>query len=119
MNPNEGNYTVMLGQLDDNMALFANERSFVLCVCTEDPSLWKPKYYYAEIGDAIRGYVRHKIKSQNNTKGTPEIEKLIESVQALEKRLGDLGENMTKMWYDWLNDPIEQTCRAYNKKVKE
>lgn len=86
----------ILGNLDKKTRLDATQHAFVIkekTKATDGTISWTSKYYYSEIGDAIRGYARHVLRRPSMAKHLDgDIKTLIELISKLEKTIKKMGD---------------------------
>ena len=103
--------TFILGKLDRKTILVACPHSFVIKERIKNVKgeyHWVGKYYYSEIGDAIRGYARHVLRRSSGTRIlNGNIKDLIGRIEALENTIKTIGEQLTKTWTKRMKDPVE------------
>lgn len=77
---------IVLCYLDKNTRIVASEHSFTVQERhkAKDQEMWVGKYFYSEVGDAVRGFVRHALRK-------PEVvSKLDGSIQSLVNKITEL-----------------------------
>jgi hypothetical protein len=98
----------VLCNLDKSTQLVAANESFVLRVRTKDGEQWISKYFYYEIGDVVRGYVRHMLRSEETAKTLDgSIRTLINAIEKLESTVKDTSIKMKEAWANQIKDPVE------------
>ena len=103
--------TFVLGKLDKKTLLVATQTSFVIKEkrkTAEGEAVWTSRYYYSEIGDAIRGYVRHLLRRPGTAKHLDgNLKTLIDVVTNLENTIKKVGDKLNLDFAERLEDPIE------------
>lgn len=106
---NTENY--VLGQLDYKTRLVAAPQCFILkesTVTKDGKIVWKSKFFYGELGDAIHGYVRHLFRDHATTKSlTGSVQLLINAINKLENTIHDTGLKLMDDWDERMRDPVE------------
>jgi len=101
----------LLGKFDDDTALVATPNSFVIRERVHTKTgkeMWANKYYYTEIGDAVRGYARLALRQKKRAAGLHgSLPRLIEIVNKLEGTIKTIGDRLAKALGERLKDPIE------------
>jgi hypothetical protein len=100
----------VLGKLDKKTLLVATQHAFVIKerVKIKDKEEWVGKYYYSEIGDALRGYARHALRRPEEAKKLDgSIAQLITRVTELENAVKEIGEKLNTEWISRMRDPVE------------
>jgi hypothetical protein len=101
----------ILGKLDKKTLLVATSRAFVIKerVKAGDGEVgWTSKYFYSEIGDAIRGYARHLLRRPSTAKHLDgDIKTLIDVIGKLEKTIKKVGDKLNLQFAERLQDPVE------------
>ena len=103
----------VLCKLDSKYSLFASKCSFIIKERIkqkdeESEDAWIGKYFYSDLDDAIRGYLRHKLRSKSvSKKVNGDLNKLLEVIEELNKSMHDLFSNFEKEMVDKLRDPVE------------
>ena len=103
---------VILGVLDNKTRLAADSHCFVLqdLIDTKDGKVWVGKYFYSQLGDAIRGYIKRKArKSGKKVISSKPLLDLIDLITSLEKTVKEVGENLEKQFDKIKNDPVEKS----------
>ena len=100
----------VLGRLDKKTMLVATKHSFVLQerVKVKDESHWVGRYYYSNLPEAIKGYVRRKLRRPENAKeldGT--LKALITMINNLENTVKEIGSKLSAEWEARIQDPVE------------
>jgi hypothetical protein len=102
----------ILVELDKKTVLAANSYSFILKEKIKGKNgevILQSKYYYSELGDAVRGYAKHVMRRPSTIKrldGT--IENLITIIGKLENTIKKVGDKLNATFADRLNDPVER-----------
>jgi hypothetical protein len=80
---------------------------------------WVNKFYYAEIEDALKGYVRRTLKNPKFAASLDgKIQSLISAIENLEKTVKETAKNIKDGWDSRLLDPIEAClAKVENKNV--
>lgn len=103
--------TFILGRLDKKTILAASPHAFIIkerIKTTDGTEAWASKYYYAEIGDAIRGYARHLLRRPSTAKHLDgSLQSLIDLITKLETTIKKVGEKLNAEFAERLKDPIE------------
>lgn len=109
----------ILGSLDKDTRLVADKHCFMLQkeIKAKDGSMvWYSAYFYSSLGDALRGFIKHKARKAGlkvpNSKPMLDILDLIAS---LERTVLEVGDKLSKEWQSIVSDPIE---RVIIEKVK-
>ena len=108
----------LLGRLDESTRLIATPTAFVIQErkMQEEKEAWTSKFYYGEIGDAIRGYVRSTLRNPKRTAQLDgKINSLISSIENLEKTVKEVAVNIKAEWDVRLQDPIESHLACLRK----
>jgi hypothetical protein len=110
-------HTVLLCQLDKKTQLVANNHAFVIKKLVKVKSKdgdaaeiitdsWVSQYFYADIGDAVRGYVKHALrKPQTELNG--DICALVATIEKLEGTIKTTAVDFQKAWNDRMQDPVD------------
>jgi hypothetical protein len=101
----------ILGKLDKKTILVATPHAFVIKerIKSADGEVgWASKYYYSEIGDAIRGYARHLLRRPSTAKHLDgNLKTLIDLIVKLESTIKKVGDKLNLEFAERLEDPIE------------
>jgi hypothetical protein len=109
-------YTFVMCQLDKKTLLAATPTCFVLkervkVKSSDDVNeqyTWVSKYYYSELGDALRGYVKHKLRKPETAKDLDgSILNLIKVIEKLETIVTVTGNRLVESWDKRMCDPVE------------
>lgn len=104
-------YSIVIGRLDRDTLLAASSEAFILRERTKGNNgqiIWLDRYFYTEIGDALRGYVRRTLRRPEEAKKLDgNIHALITKISELEDAVKDVGIQLAVKWSERLNDPIE------------
>jgi len=110
--------SLLLGKLDANTRLVTTENSFVIQEDTSkanEKECWVNRFYYAEIEDALKGYIRRTLKNPKFASSLDgKINSLIAAIENLEKTVKEIAKNIKDGWDSRLLDPVE----AYLAKVE-
>lgn len=101
MKPRTGEIIVTLAQLSPNIRLVAGPKSFMLAVKTKAKGevFYKTKYYYSDIGEALRGFMRYICKLPLEEHGkVPKIKRLLKRLDYLDKKISEVGSALTAEW---------------------
>lgn len=105
-----------LCDLDNRTQLRAGKNCFVLTHKGEDKHI--NKYFYSEIGDALRGYARNILKDPAKVKQLGgKVTNLMKLIKELEKTIDKVGTDLQLKWEEVFSDPVE--CAIIKKKVGE
>jgi len=108
---NKKQESFVLGKLDKKTLLVATPQAFVIKEKTKKSDgeiAWANKYYYSELGDAIRGYARHALRRPSTAKHLDgNLKKLIDIVMKLESTIKKVGDRLSVKFEEQLQDPIE------------
>ena len=103
--------SLLLGKLDANTRLVTTENSFVIQENKSGPNekeCWVNKFYYGEIEDAIRGYIRKTLKNPKFASQLDgRLQSLISAIENLEKTVKEVAKNIKEGWDARLLDPVE------------
>jgi len=104
--------TFLLGKLDKKTILVATPRAFVIKekirAGDDSEDNWVSKYYYSEIGDAIRGYARHLLRRPSTAKHLDgSLKTLIDLISRLETTIKKIGDKLNVQFAERLQDPVE------------
>jgi len=101
----------VLVKLDKKTVLAATQHSFVIKAkvkMKDGGTTWLSKYYYSELGDAIRGYARYVLRRPSTAKHLDgEMKSLIEVVGKLENTIKQIGDKINLDFAVRLEDPVE------------
>ena len=106
-------YTI-LGILDKKTRLVADSHSFVIqeMIKTKDGYIWVGKWFYSWLGDAIKGYIKHKARTSNkNVINSKPLLDIIDLIDSLEKTIKEVGDSLSKQFAIIRNDPVEKAIR--------
>lgn len=105
---------IILGLLDKKTRIVADSHCFIVqeIVKTKDGDLWAGKYFYSQLGDAIRGYIKHKARSSKKKiiSSKPLLD-LLDLIASLEKTVKEVGERLEKQFTEIRNDPVEKAIK--------
>jgi hypothetical protein len=94
-----------------NTLLTASAEAFIIRERSkrgDGTTVWADRYFYTEIGDALRGYVRRTLRRPEEAKKLDgNIHALINKIADLEESVKNVGEHLNAHWIERLNDPIE------------
>jgi len=101
----------VLGKLDKNTMLTATSNAFIIkekITAPDGEVRWISKYYYSELGDAIRGYARHLLRRPSTAKHLDgSITTLIDTITKLENTVKKVGDKLNLDFAARLEDPVE------------
>ena len=108
----------LLCQLDKTTQLVVNAHAFVIKKLSKVKKkdgeqtiiieTWLPKYYYSEIGDAVRGYVKHALLSADGIKELDgSVPTLVKALEHMEATVKTISKEFTDMWNERMKDPVE------------
>lgn len=101
----------ILCQLDKTTVLAATAKSYTIRerVKTKDGEyVWVSKYFYSEIGDAVRGYAKYALRRKKSKKKLDgSIGALISQIKKLEARVEKIGTMIDNTIRELERDPIE------------
>jgi len=104
-----------LCNLDHSTQLRAGKDCFVLSHKASNGYI--NKYFYAEIGDALRGYARNILKDPAKVKRLDgNVANLMKLIKQLEQTMTKVGDDLQATWEEQLADPVE--CAIIKKKVR-
>lgn len=112
----------LMVKLDKNTILVASPHSFVIRerTKTKDGDLWVGKYYYSEIGDAVRGYARHMLRRpEEGKKLDGNMQTLINQLAAWETAIREVGQKIAEKWEAAMSDPVEAMLMKKGMKKNE
>jgi len=100
----------ILGLLDSHTRLVSDTHTFIiqkLRITKDKQAVWTSHYYYAEIGDAIRGYAKYsaRVKGRKMPNTKPLLD-LLDLVKNLELSIYKVGDRLSKEWSSISQDPI-------------
>ena len=105
---------IVLGLLDKKTRLVADSHCFIMqeIVNTKDGDIWVGKYFYSQLGDVIRGYIKRKARKAGKTviSSKPLLD-IIDLIASLEKTVKEVGESLEKQFAEIKNDPIEKSIK--------
>jgi hypothetical protein len=91
--------------------LVATQAAFVIKEKVKEANgkaVWVSKYYYSEIGDAIRGYARHLLRRRSTAKHLDgELKTLVDVIVRLEKTIKKIGAKLNLQFAERIKDPVE------------
>ena len=105
---------IILGLLDKKTRLVADSHCFIVqeTVNTKDGEIWVGKWFYSWLGDAIKGYIKHKAKkSKKNVISSKPLLDLVDLIASLEKNVKEVGERLEKQFEGLRNDPVEKAIK--------
>jgi hypothetical protein len=113
MSTKEVQRTLVLGKLDKDTLLAANAHAFVIKerVKTKEGEQWVSRYFYSEILDALRGYVKHNLRSEKQLDGS--IHSLISAIEKLDNTVRDVSSKVNADYTERIQDPIESHLMAH------
>jgi len=101
----------VMAKLDKKTMLAANPNSFIIkerVKAKDGSTLWRNKYHYSELGDAVRGYVRHLLRRPSTAKKLDgDIETLLKFIEKLEKTVKKVGDKLNMDFAERMQDPVE------------
>lgn len=106
------NKSYLLCELDKRYGLYASSNSFTIKEKVKDNSetgySWVARYHYSALADALRGYVKHQLRSRKTAKKVNgDIQTLINHVVDLHDYLQKFGTDLEKDIMNRLKDPVE------------
>jgi len=108
--------SVVLGKLDKKTILVSSSNAFVLRerIKNKDGEYdWVSKYFYSEIGDAVRGYARHALRRASMAKRLDgSLGALITQIERMEAKIEKVGARLEHAWAQRQQDPIEACLSA-------
>lgn len=113
MSTKEVKSTLVLGKLDKNTLLASNAHAFVIKerVKTKEGDQWVSRYFYSEILDAVRGYVKHNLRSDKQLDGS--IHSLISAIEKLDSTVREVSSKINTDYAERIQDPIEYHLMAH------
>lgn len=105
-----GRQVIPLGHLDSKTRLAATPYSFVLQkrISTKEGGMWASQYYYSELLDAVKGYVRHLLRDKETMKDVQgDVQKLINKLEVIEQTVEKVGASLSDQFNQRFQDPIE------------
>lgn len=102
----------VLGLLDKKTRLAADSHSFVLekMVNIKDDDgnvekVWTSRYFYSDLRNAIRGYVKHKARESGKTTiDSKPLLDLLDLVSNLEKTIEKVADKLSREWKEKQNE---------------
>jgi hypothetical protein len=90
-------YIKVLGLLDNKTRLVADKRCFIIQALHEE--VWVPKYYYSDLGFAIKGYAKYLAKKQGKrVSNSAPLMEIFDLLASLEKTIKEVGNRLSKEW---------------------
>lgn len=105
---------ILLGLLDNKTRIVADTHCFIVQerVKTKDGDIWAGKYFYSQLGDAIRGFIKHKARSsRKKVISSKPLLDLIDLIASLEKTVKEVGERLEKQFEVIRSDPVEKSIK--------
>jgi hypothetical protein len=99
-----------MGRLDKKTVLVATRHSFIVQERTgkRDQESRIENYYYSNLTDALRGYVRHRLRRSENKKDLDgSINSLLTMLKQIDDTVKAVGTTLAAAWEKRINDPIE------------
>jgi len=104
------NTSYLLCKLTDQYSLFASKNSFVIKeeIKGNDESTWIGKYFYSDLSDALRGHLRHMLRSKKTAKKVNgDIKILADELKKIENDLHEFCKRFEEDLMNRLRDPVE------------
>ena len=108
----------ILGLLDKKTRIVADSHCFIVQKMADPKEdrdieeLWVGKYFYSNLGEAIRGYIKHIARSsKKNISSSKPLLDLLDLIASLEKTVKEVGERLEKQFEALRNDPVENSIK--------
>lgn len=106
-------HNYVIGYFDKNTRLSSSAHSFDIQMRTVNKvtkvETWTAMYFYAWIGDAIRGYAKYAARrAGKEISVSKDLSALLDAVAKLETEVRETGKHVTEWWEKHQKDPVEK-----------
>ena len=103
---------IILFEIQPNVRLTSKDNLLILEVKEED--VWKEKFYYGWLTDALRGYILYALKEFAKQDISGDIRSIADKIEQLDRTISESSNKMHKTVVEYYSDPVEQIISKHN-----